>query len=153
MIRTRWDPVHHSGVDMAWQQEWEGSPLPCSCSLQADREQEEVPGETTPENHNQSKCRVVKPHSNGYIYKRVLHLRLIGCCRRGAREIVRGGGSGRLLWEWVPSNIRRYPESRTNTAAWTGAEEGRRHSVCQTEQRKAHEASALHKELWITEEI
>jgi hypothetical protein len=59
-------------------------------------------------NHNQSKCRVVEPSPNGYIYKYNSQPEAWGSFRRRSRKIVRARGSESLCETVSPSNARNY---------------------------------------------
>jgi hypothetical protein len=79
------------------------------CSLQlSSRKLPLQETETITGDHNQSKCRVMLPSLNGYIYKALQHLSLRKHWRRGHQKIVGPRGSGSLLEIMSLRNVRIY---------------------------------------------
>ena len=71
--------------------------------------------ETTTENHNQSKCRVVEPSPNGYIYKTLQSLKFREHCEKGVERLQESEDRGASCEIVSPGNSRSYTHEVSQT--------------------------------------
>lgn len=107
---------------------------------------------TKKKTHNQSKCKVVEPSSNRYTYKILLNVRLWEYSERGGIKIVKSQVVGNCYETVATSNAEATPimshQYNCLNKNWTNTKP----VDIQRKQKKAHNASTLHKEIQTTKE-